>query len=236
MLPELERRESMAEANLNAEMARHLDEHGGRGRSPHERAIEIAEAVLLAVVAVLTAWSGYQAALWDGESARAYATSARERIEAEQAYLRSGQTLAYNAGTFNAWLQATVQGQEDLATVLDGRFTPEYKGAFDAWLELDPLNDPDAPAGPALMPGYEDPELEQSAELSEQATESFEEAVHSRETADNFVRATVVLAGVLFLIAVGQRFDIKGVRIGVLAVAGAFLVYGIVLLASLEIA
>jgi len=139
----------MAEANLNAEMARHLDEHGGRGRSPHERAIEIAEAVLLAVVAVLTAWSGYQAALWDGESARAYATSARERIEAEQLYLRSGQTLAYNAGTFNAWLQATVQEQEDLATVLEGRFTPEYKEAFDAWLELDPLNDPGAPAGPA---------------------------------------------------------------------------------------
>jgi hypothetical protein len=74
------------------------------------------------------------------------------------------------------------------------------------------------------MPEYEDPELEQSAELSEQATESFEEAVHSRETADNFVRSTVILAGVLFLIAVGQRFDVKGVRIGVLAVAGAFLV------------
>jgi len=34
-------------------------------------------------------------------------------------------------------------------------------------------------------------------------------------------------------VAVGQRFDVKGVRIGVLAVAGAFLVYGIVLLASL---
>jgi len=46
----------------------------------------------------------------------------------------------------------------------------------------------------------------------------------------------VILAGVLFLIAVGQRFDVKGVRIGVLAVAGVFLVYGVVLLASLPIA
>ena len=60
----------MAEANINAEMARHLDEHGGRRSRRHERAIEIAEAVL-AVVAVLTAWSGYQASLWDAESARA---------------------------------------------------------------------------------------------------------------------------------------------------------------------
>ncbi len=75
----------MAEANINAEMARHLDEHGGRRPRRHERAIEIAEAVLLAVVAVLTAWSGYQASLWDAESAESYATSARERIEAEAA-------------------------------------------------------------------------------------------------------------------------------------------------------
>ena len=76
------------------------------------------------------------------ESAESYATSARERIEAEQLYLRSGQVLAYDAGTFNAWLQATVKGEEELANVLERRFTPEYKVAFDAWLELDPSEQP----------------------------------------------------------------------------------------------
>ena len=151
-------------------------------------------------------------------------------------YLRSGQVLAYDAGTFNAWLQATVKGEEELANVLERRFTPEYKVAFDAWLKLDPLNNPDAPAGPGLMDEYEDPVGEQSAELAKQATETFEEAVHARETGDSFVRTTVILAGVLFLIAVGQRFDVRGVRIGVLALAGVFLVYGLVLLASLPIA
>ena len=226
----------MAEANINAEMARHLDEHGGHGSRRHERAIEIAEAVLLAVVAVLTAWSGYQAALWDGESARAYATSARERIEAEQLYLRSGQTLSYNAGTFNAWLQATVQGEEELATVLERRFTPEYKEAFDAWLELDPLNDPDAPAGPGQMPQFEDPELEQSTELSAQATESFEEAVHARETGDDFVRTTVILAGSSSSSPSASASMSGACASAAPALAGAFLVYGIVLLTSLPIA
>jgi len=226
----------MAEANINAEMARHLDEHGGRRPRRHERAIEIAEAVLLAVVAVLTAWSGYQASLWDAESTESYATSARERIEAEQLYLRSGQVLAYDAGTFNGWLQATVKGEKELADVLERRFTPEYKVAFDAWLKLDPLNNPDAPSGPGLMAEYEDTLGEQSAELAKQATETFEEAVHARETGDSFVRTTVILAGVLFLIAVGQRFDVRSVRIGVLALAGVFLIYGLVLLASLPIA
>jgi len=223
----------VSEANANAEIARHLDEHGRHASGWRLDVLEILEAVLLAVVAVVTAWSGYQAAIWDGESARSYADSARKRIEAERLYLRSGQTLAYDAATFNAWLEATVNGDEDVAAAMEERFTPEYRAAFDAWLELDPLENPDAPAGPGLMPGYDDPLLEESAELSDQATEAFDEAVHARETGDDYVRITVVLAGVLFLIAIGQRFKVRGVRIAVIVLAGVFLTYGVALLAML---
>jgi hypothetical protein len=223
----------VSEANANLEIARHLDEQGRHGTGWRHELLEILEAVLLAVVAVITAWSGYQAAIWDGESARAYADSARMRIEAERLYLRSGQTLAYNAATFNAWLAATVKGEDDVVAAMERRFTPEYRDAFEEWLELDPLENPDAPAGPGLMAGYEDPLLAQSDELSERSTEAFEEAVHARETGDDYVRITVVLAGVLFLIAVGQRFSVRGVRIAVLVIAGVFLTYGIVLLTML---
>jgi hypothetical protein len=50
----------------NIEMARHLSEHGVHSKdSTHQvQLLEIAEAVVLAIVAVATAWSGYQAALW----------------------------------------------------------------------------------------------------------------------------------------------------------------------------
>ena len=63
----------------------------------HERAwdrgslVEIGEAILLALVAVATAWTGYQAARWDGDSAKLYGTSSRIRIEATQADTRGGQ-------------------------------------------------------------------------------------------------------------------------------------------------
>jgi len=45
------------------------------GHSPESRfqAIEIIEAVILALVAVATAWSGYQAAQWAGKRAEQYA-------------------------------------------------------------------------------------------------------------------------------------------------------------------
>ena len=44
------------------------------------------------------------------------------------------------------------------------------------------------------------------------------------------MRLTVILAAVLFLVAVGQRFKIRGVRLAVLGVAGALIAYSLVLL------
>ena len=233
----------MPEANVNAEIAKHLgeDEHdhaagkgdGGTWGSRHQRIIEIGEALLLAIVAVATAWSGYQAAKWDGESSRAYAHASAVRLESEQAALESNQVVTYNAITLNSWLEATATGDEPVARIMEKRFTPEYKVAFEAWVELDPLNNPDAPPGPRYMEEYEDPLAEEAAHLSEQADEAFSEGVHTRETGEKYVRATVILAAVLFLIAIGQRFKLKGVRDAVLITAGVFLIYCIVLMTSL---
>jgi hypothetical protein len=45
--------------------------------------IEIIEAVILVLVAVATAWSGYQAAQWAGKRAEQYAEASRLRVTAE---------------------------------------------------------------------------------------------------------------------------------------------------------
>jgi hypothetical protein len=225
----------MPEGNVNSEVAEHLREHGhhsgGNGGARRRLEwVEILEAILLSLVALATAWSGYQAAKWDGESAREYATSSRLRAESSKASLSSNQTLIYNAGTFNAWLQADVSGEKKLADILARRYTPEYKVAFDAWLKLDPLHNPKAPPGPRYMPQYKDPLAAKGSELDQQATEAFAAGVDDRASAEHYVRVTVVLAAVLFLIALGQRFDFRGVRIAVISVAGVFLVYAAVLM------
>jgi len=46
------------------------------------------------------------------------------------------------------------------------------------------------------------------------------------------VRLTVILAAVLFLVAIGQRFRIRRVRLAMLGFAAVFLVYAILLLLS----
>jgi hypothetical protein len=225
----------MSEGNINAEVADHLREHGSHETNKAERRrieiVEILEAVLLAVVALATALSGFQAALWDGHSAKEYATSSRLRVEAQSKLLTSHQYLLYNSGNVDSWLQAKTSGNEELADLLENRFTPEYEVAFRAWLATDPLTNPDAPAGPRFMPEYHDPLLEEAETINEEASHEFDKAVESRVTAEKYVRVTVILAAVLFLIALGQRFSIRGVRWGVTAVAGVFLAYCFILIA-----
>src|SRR6516165_9564048 len=69
-------------------------------------AIEIIEAIILALVAVATAWSGYQAAQWAGKRAEQYAEASRLRITAEGLTTLAGQERIYDSDTFNSWLAA----------------------------------------------------------------------------------------------------------------------------------
>ena len=62
------------------------------------------------------------------------------------------------------------------------------------------------------MPQYRNPQLEEARRLNDQASATFAEGTAARETADRYVRVTVLFALVLFLIAVGQRFRVRGVR------------------------
>src|SRR5262245_64514300 len=63
--------------------------------------IEIVEALILALVAVATAWSGYQAAQWVGKRADQYATANRLRVTAEGLATLAGQERIYDSDTFN---------------------------------------------------------------------------------------------------------------------------------------
>jgi len=225
--------QTVAEGNANIEVSSQLREHApqGDGRARAE-ILEILEAILLAVVAVATALSGYQAARFDGMSGKDYATASRYRVQSEQTSLTSNQTLIYNSGTLTAWLQAEVDHNTKLADLLARRFTPIYEAAFKAWLKTDPLSNPNAPPGPRYIPQYKDPLVGVADALSAKSTEAYDHGVESRDHADDYVRLTVILAAVLFLIAIGQRFHIRGVRLGVLGIAGALIVYAMVLLAT----
>jgi hypothetical protein len=76
------------------------------------------------------------------------------------------------------------------------------------------------------MPEYVNPQLEQGAQMNELANRRFEEGTVARSRADDYIRTTVMLATVLFLIALSQRFRVRRVRYGVLGVAGGLMIFG----------
>ena len=213
--------------DMNLEVAHKLTEreHPVRESRRWEEVIEILGVLLLAVAAVATAWGGFQAAKGDGRQSILYAEAGVDRVQATTVAIAGEQRLASDAATFNEWLQAKRANDAQLQAMLVRRFSPEYRTAFVAWLKTAPFTTPSAPPGPAYLPEYHNPQLEQAKHQNEEAATKFEEGTHARETADHYVRATVLFALVLFLVAVSQRFRVDGVRIAAIVMAFGLFTY-----------
>jgi hypothetical protein len=152
-------------------------DHRGQRDTSWSRAREVAEileAVVLAIVAVATAWSGYQAALWTGHQAELYGVAGKLRIQADGATTIANQERLYNVSTVSEWLKAEASGQGKLAGIFERRVLPEFRPAFEAWKRTDPLHNTGAPAGPFFIGEYRGARAEEAARLNEQATETFE--------------------------------------------------------------
>ena len=209
----------------NIEIAKHLSEHDAEGESLGQAILEILEALVLAIVAIATAWSGYQAALWTGNQSELYGQASKLRVQAEGAATTANQERLYNASTVVEWLKAEAHGDKKLADLFERRFLPEFRPAFEAWKKTDPLNNPNAPPGPQLMAEYRSSKTEEAARLNDQATGVFERGTRGRQYSDQYVRATVTLATVLLLMAISQRFRMRSVRVGLLVVAAFLLCF-----------
>ena len=185
--------------------------------------IEIVEALILALVAVATAWSGYQAAKWAGNRAELYAKATRLRVTAEGLATLAGQERIYDSDTFNSWLAAKLDGKAQAAEFFERRFRNEYQPAFAAWMKTDPFSNVQAPPGPIFMAEYHNTKHEQFLDLNKQASDVADQGTKSGETGDQYVRITVLLATVLLITAIGQRFRFKAVRIVFMILASLLL-------------
>lgn len=220
----------------NIEIAHKLCETNGKKKPRSSRTefiIEILEAMILALVAVATAWSGYQAAQWDGHQAELYAEANAINVKANSLITSDGQEAIYNTNTINAWLFAKMLGQEEIADFYERRFLPEYKPAFDAWIKLDPINNSQAPPRPRYMSEYHSSKMEEANNLIEEATAKFHQGTEARTTADDYILITVFLATVLVLTAISQRFEIKSIRTGLIIMSFGLLSFGILTLIRL---
>ena len=192
-----------------------------------DRWFEVVTAIMLGVVAIATAWSGYQAARWSGQQAAHYAQANALHVESIRNSTLASQYMLFDVQIFNQWLNAYYHGDTRLANLYQKRFRAEFRPAFEAWLATNPFDNPNAPAGPLLMPQYKVNLQEQANRLETEAAKTYDQGQAANQHSDEYVLNTVFLAAVLFLIAISERFEWNRVGTLILVFALGMLVFGI---------
>ena len=100
--------------------------------------------------------------------------------------------------------------------------------AFRAWLKTKPFTNPNAPKGPQYMPQYHPTGAAAAKVLDAQANAYYAQGQHAGETGDKYIRVTVILASVLFLVGISSHFPSTGIRIGLVTVGAALLIFAAV--------
>ena len=154
------------------------------------------------------------------------------RTEANRAELDAQNLRNFDSTTFNTWFTAYVAGHTTGEAVAVRRFRPAFKVAFDAWLATDPFTNAKAPPGPTYMPQYKQPELASAARLDKNATEDYTLGVQAGSNADNYIRDTIYLATILFLIGISGHFRFLRIRIGLVVLSGLMMAVAIFTIAT----
>ena len=221
--------EGLSAAEVGNEIAEHHEHTADHAR--RDRWIAIFEAVLLSVVALLAAWSGYSAAKWGTESSLSLAHASATRTKASLAEIQDPDPHA-RLGVVQRRGNC-LHGKTPSSSTSSQRLRPGYRPAFEAWLALHPLKNPNAPPDPSYLPQYRSPQQAQGLALNAKADAYFSEGQSAAATADKYVRLTVFLAAVLFLVGIGSRFPARVARYGLVGVAAVLLIVSVVQLLGL---
>jgi hypothetical protein len=175
--------------------------------------IELAAAVLLALAAVATAWSSYQASRWNGEQAKTASAVNKTRIEAARsADLASSQTQV-DIATFIQWVDAYAHEDAALEDFYRDRFRAEFTPAFDAWVATRPLKTPGAPPTPFAMKEYRLAAAAEAARLDAEAELLAANVRTYIQRSSNYVLGVVLCAVALFFAGISTKLASRRLRV-----------------------
>jgi hypothetical protein len=224
----------MPEGLSPIEVGRELHEHSKQPHEPgatrHSRMVQIGEALLLSLVTIAAAWSGYAAAKWSTESRLELAQAATLRNLATRADLAALSTRNFDSSTFNTWFTAFTLDDPQKQAIAIRRFRPEFKAAFDAWMATNPFHNPRAPPGPTYMPQYRLADQAKAEALDREAVAASAAGNHAGEVGDDYIRITVFLAAVLFLVGIGSTFKLHTIRYVLITIGSLLLILATVLI------
>ena len=181
-------------------------------------AVEIVSTVLLAVAAVATAWSGYQATRWNGEQAKTSGKVNATRIDAASAASLANFQTQVDVVTFTQWVDAYAREETMLADFYFERFRAEFEPAVEVWLATRPIRNPDAPKTPFAMPEYQLAAREEAERLDAEAEALSADVRTYIQRASNYVLGVVLFAVSLFFAGMSTKLTASRLRWVTLAV------------------
>jgi hypothetical protein len=188
---------------------------------PRRDPVEIVATVLLALAAVATAWSSYQAARWNGEQAKASARVNKTRIEAARASGLANAQSEVDVATFTEWIDASAREETRLADFYRKRFRAEFRPAFNAWISTRPFVNPDAPLTPFAMPEYRLAATVEAERLDQEAEAGSAQVRRNIQRSTNYVLAVVLFAVALFFAGMSTKLSVPVTRKALLALGCA---------------
>jgi hypothetical protein len=191
--------------------------------------------VLLAVAAVATAWSSYQATRWNGEQVKAASRANASRTEAARAAQLASSQTQIDVATFIQWVDATAHDDQALEQYYERRFRPEFRPAFDAWLATNPLTNPDAPQTPFAMPEYQLAASADAQRLDAQTDVLAAVVPRNVQRASNYVLGVVLFAVALFFAGMSGKVRGRGARSILLVVGCVVFLTAVAWIASLPV-
>lgn len=194
-------------------------------RPSHSSTHELIAVILLSLVAVLTAWCGFQSTKWGGDSSVEFSEASAARIEASDLEGQARDARMIDINLYTQWVLAGADDDPARADYIQERFSPELAVAFQAW-QADGMQE----RGPFAMDEYVAPGSAEAAAKTKKADELQASALELNDKGDSYSLMTVLFALVLFLAAIAQRgISLLASRI-VLGLAGAIALGGLIVL------
>jgi hypothetical protein len=156
------------------------------------------------------------------------ASSARIQAAGAEGAARSAQS--FDLTIYAAYVEALGDGNEELADYIRDRFTPEFRVAYDAWVD-----DGQVENAPFAREEYVPEGTVEAQQLNDRADEKFAQALENNQRGDNYSLLTVLFALVLFLTAMSQRELAPWVGRTLLGLAMVVSVVGVVILTTFPI-
>ena len=213
------------------------------GRTPEAAAgdsrtggwIDVVATTVLALAAVATAWSGYQASRWHGEQAIAFSRANASRLESTRAASHADAQAQIDVAVFTQWVDAYARDETRLAAFYRKRFRAEFKPVVNAWIATEPLKNPGAPLTPFAMPQYRLEANVQAERLETAAAAAAAEANRDIQRANDYVLGVVLFSVALFFAGISSRLGAPRARAVILGVGCAVLLGTIAWMATFPI-